>query len=79
VFVGEDVNATDLLLLNLREGRRRSLTVWRGVPGACAHWKPDDAAMSCIEIVRHVLEGKFLYSEMLRLRLRAGRRVPQFT
>jgi hypothetical protein len=66
--VREDVNTTDLLLLNLREVRRRSLTIWRGIPAAYANWKPDNAAMSCGEIVRHVLEGEFLYTEILRVR-----------
>jgi uncharacterized damage-inducible protein DinB len=62
------VSATEILILNLEEIRRRSLIVWRGIPPERAHWKPDDKAMSCIEMVRHVLEGEFLYAEMLKVR-----------
>jgi uncharacterized damage-inducible protein DinB len=62
------MNATDVLLLNLEEVRRRSLIVWRAIPPERVHWKPDDRAMTCIEMVRHVLEGEFLYTEMLRVR-----------
>jgi uncharacterized damage-inducible protein DinB len=62
------MNATELLVWNLEEVRRRSLTVWRGVPVERARWKPDEKAMTCIEVVRHVLEGEFLYMEMLKAR-----------
>ena len=72
---GNLVNAADTLLWNAEEVRRRSLTVWRGVPAKYAHWKPDADAMTCIEIVRHVLEGEFLYMAMLK----AGRSVAEDT
>ena len=62
------MSATEILLLNLEEIRRRSLMVWRGIPPERAHWKPDEKAMTCIEIIRHVLEGEFLYTEMLKAR-----------
>jgi uncharacterized damage-inducible protein DinB len=62
------MSATEILLLNLEEVRRRSLIVWRGIPPERAHWKPDDEAMTCIEMVRHVLEGECLYTEMLNVR-----------
>jgi len=62
------MNATEILLLNLEEIRRRSLIVWRGIPPERAHWKPDGEAMTCIGMVRHVLEGEFLYTEMLKVR-----------
>jgi DinB superfamily len=62
------MNATEILLLNLEEIRRRSVIVWRGIPPDRAHWKPDGEAMTCIGMVRHVLEGEFLYTEMLKVR-----------
>jgi uncharacterized damage-inducible protein DinB len=62
------MNATEVLLLNLEEVRRRSLIVWRAIPPERVHWKPDDRAMTCIDMVRHVLEGEFLYTEMLKAR-----------
>src|SRR5689334_21267049 len=62
------MNATDILIWNVEEVRRRSVIVWRGIPAERATWKVDDAAMTCIEMVRHVLEGEFLYTEMLKAR-----------
>jgi uncharacterized damage-inducible protein DinB len=69
------MNVADALLLNAQEVRRRSLTVWRGIPAEYAHWKPDGDAMTCIEMVGHVLEGEFLYMAMLK----AGRSVAEDT
>src|ERR1041384_4272508 len=60
------MTTTDLLVLNLDEIRRRSLKIWAGIPADRLRWKPDAGAMSCIELVRHVLEGEFLYASMLR-------------
>ena len=60
------MQATELLILNFEEVRRRSVKVWQGIPAAGLQWKPDAAAMTCIEMVRHVLEGEWLYMQMLR-------------
>jgi hypothetical protein len=65
------VTAIDALVLNLEEIRRRSLKVWRSVPPDRTGWRPDPAAMTFLETVRHVLEGEFLYAAMLK----AGRSV----
>jgi uncharacterized damage-inducible protein DinB len=54
----------DVILLNAREVRRRSEIAWRGIPPDALQWKPDPAAMSAIEMVRHVLEGEYLYMLM---------------
>jgi uncharacterized damage-inducible protein DinB len=62
------MDGTEVLLLNLEEVRRRSLIVWRGIPPELVHWKPDQHAMTCIAMVRHVLEGEFLYTQMLKAR-----------
>jgi uncharacterized damage-inducible protein DinB len=69
------MNVADALLWNAQEVRRRSLIVWRGIPAEFAHWKPDADAMTCIEMVRHVLEGEFLYMAMLK----AGRGIAEDT
>jgi uncharacterized damage-inducible protein DinB len=61
------MTSAELLVLNLKEVRRRSRKAWSGIPADRAHWKPDPDAMSCIEIVRHVLEGEFLYTSMIRI------------
>ena len=53
--------AADIIILNFEEIRRRSLKVWRNLPGTQLNWKPDKEAMTCIEMVRHVLEGEHLF------------------
>ena len=60
--------SSDLLLLNAEEVRRRSLIVWNSIPADGLPWKPDPKAMSCLEMVRHVLEGEYLYTQMIRRR-----------
>jgi uncharacterized damage-inducible protein DinB len=60
------MTSTELLVLNLEEVRRRSLKLWSAIPADRLQWRLDPEAMSCIETVRHVLEGEFLYSSMLR-------------
>ncbi len=60
------MNPNDLLILNLEEVRRRSMKVWHGIRPHHLDWKPDAEAMTCIELVRHVLEGEYLYMSMLK-------------
>lgn len=55
------MNATDLLLLNFEEVRRRSLVVWNSVPPTKWDWRPDPDALSYAETVRHVLESGYHY------------------
>jgi uncharacterized damage-inducible protein DinB len=62
----EIMQSTELLILNFEEVRRRSVKAWQGIPAERLQWKPDAEAMSCIEMVRHVLEGEWLYMQMLR-------------
>ena len=64
--------ATDIILLNAREVRRRSEILWRGIPSEALRRKPDPEAMSAIEMVRHVLEGEFLYMQMAKERRSVG-------
>ena len=60
------MNANQILILNLEEIRRRSLKIWREIPADKLSRKPDAEAMSCLEMVRHVLEADFLYSKMMK-------------
>lgn len=60
------MHSTELLTLNLEEVRRRSVKLWQGIPAERSLWRPDAGAMTCIEMVRHVLEGEWLYMQMLR-------------
>ncbi len=49
----------ELILLNFREIRRRSIKLWQGLPDAFNTWRPDEGAMSAIEMIRHVLQADY--------------------
>ncbi len=49
------MNANDLIILNFEEVRRRSIKVWKAIPQQKLNWKPDENALSCAEMIRHVL------------------------
>jgi uncharacterized damage-inducible protein DinB len=51
----------EILILNFEEIRRRSIKLWTGITPENYFWKPDSDAMSCLEMVRHVLEGEHLF------------------
>jgi uncharacterized damage-inducible protein DinB len=55
------VNSIDLILLNFNEVRRRNIKVWTSIPQEILIWKPDNEAMTCIEMIRHVLESEYYY------------------
>lgn len=57
---------TDLIILNFEETRRRSIKVWKSIPLDTLHWKPDEKALSCEEMIRHILEAEFLYHQILK-------------
>ncbi|WP_274364563.1 DinB family protein [Paenibacillus thermotolerans] len=59
------MNAIDMIVLNFEEVRRRSIKVWNGIPQQMLNWKPDENALTCSEMIRHVLEGEFLYHRIL--------------
>ena len=50
---------SELLLLNFSEIRRRSKILWQALPDECFNWKPDNSAMSAIEMIRHVLQADY--------------------
>ncbi|WP_018934443.1 DinB family protein [Gracilibacillus lacisalsi] len=60
------MNQNDLIILNFEEIRRRSKKVWRAIPSNMLDWKPDKNAMTCAEMIRHILEGEFLYHQILK-------------
>ena len=62
------MSSAELLCLNLTETRRRSICIWRAIPLPLSDWRPDPDAMSCFEMVRHVLEADYLYGQMVRER-----------
>jgi hypothetical protein len=55
------MNSIDLILLNFDEVRRRSIKIWTSIPEEMLQWKPDDEAMNCQEMIRHVLESEHYY------------------
>lgn len=59
------MNENDLLVLNFKEIRRRSIKLWTSIPAEILDWRPDAEAMSCKEMIRHVLEGEYLYHQIL--------------
>ena len=59
------MNAKELLILNFEEVRRRSIKVWKGISNEDLFWRPDPSAMSCFEMVRHVLESENIYHHII--------------
>ncbi|PLT29108.1 DinB family protein [Peribacillus deserti] len=55
------MNSTELIILNLEEIRRRSIKVWTSIPADYLEWRPDESAMTCLEMVRHVLDSEHYY------------------
>ncbi|TVX93156.1 DinB family protein [Paenibacillus agilis] len=60
------MNAIDLIIFNLEEVRRRSIKVWKAIPDEKLHWKPDEEALTCAEMIRHLLQAEFLYHKVLK-------------
>ncbi|MEH6936256.1 DinB family protein [Bacillus sp. JJ664] len=58
----------DLIVLNFEEIRRRSMKVWQAIPTNMLNWKPDEKALTCAEMVRHVLESEYIYLQILQNR-----------
>jgi len=59
------MTSIELIRLNFKEIRRRSLIIWKSIPESIERWKPDKDAMTVIEMVRHVLEGEHLYHKII--------------
>ena len=55
-----------LLKLHFLEVRRRSELAWRSIPPRALTFRCDLASLSLLEQVRHVLEGEYLYGEMVK-------------
>jgi uncharacterized damage-inducible protein DinB len=62
------MTATELIILNSEEVRRRSIKLMQGIPHEVIHWKPDEEAMSIIEMARHMLESEYIYNEIVKTR-----------
>jgi len=51
----------ELIIINFEEIRRRSLKLWAAITPDIYSWKPDEDAMTFIEMVRHVLDSEHFY------------------
>ncbi|MDN5203233.1 DinB family protein [Fulvivirgaceae bacterium BMA10] len=72
------MTAIDVIIENFSEIRRRSIKVWEGIPEEKLQWRPDSEAMTCIEMIRHVLEGEHLYQIIIQNRGNLGDYVSPF-
>ncbi|MFC4411469.1 DinB family protein [Chungangia koreensis] len=59
------MNAVELIILNLKETRRRSIKLWQSLPDNWLDWRPHKEAMSFGEMIRHVWSGSFHYHMLL--------------
>ena len=59
------MNSQEIICLNFNEIRRRSIKVWLGIPRDKYDWKPDAGAMTCIEIIRHIIESQYIYQQIV--------------
>jgi uncharacterized damage-inducible protein DinB len=66
------MNQTEILLLNFEEIRRRSLKLWKGLPPEYYNWKPDAEAMTCLEMIRHILESEHYFQVIVNRRGNLG-------
>lgn len=58
----------EIIILNFEEIRRRSIKLWMGITPENYFWRPDNNAMNCLEMVRHVLEGEHLFHVIVNKR-----------
>lgn len=66
------MNSIEIILLNFKEIRRRSIKLWSGIPEEYLDWKPDKNAFTIIEMIRHVLEGEHLFHQIIKKRGNLG-------
>lgn len=50
---------SELVILNFTEIRKKSIKLWSVLPKRYYNWKPDEKAMTAIEMIRHVLEADY--------------------
>lgn len=62
------MNSIDIILLNFIEIRRRSIKLWSGIAPENYDWRPDEKAMSVLEMIRHVLETEHLFHVIVERR-----------
>jgi uncharacterized damage-inducible protein DinB len=73
------MTANEVILLNFKEIRRRSIKLWTGIPPDNFLWKPDINAMNGLEMVRHVLEAEHLFHVIINNRDNLGGYISPWT
>ncbi len=66
------MTASEIVVLNFSEIRRRSIKVWELIPQESLSWRPDEKALTVIEMIRHVLEGEHLFHTIVKNRGNLG-------
>ena len=69
----------EIIILNFEEIRRRSIKLWTGITSENYFWRPDMEAMSCLEMVRHILEAEHLFHMIVNNRGNLGDYVSPWT
>lgn len=59
------MTAAELLVLNFEEIRRRSIKVWKEISEEDLYFRLDANAMSCFEMIRHVLEAENIFHHII--------------
>ena len=59
------MNLSELIILNLKEIRIRSIKIWKALPENYNNWKPDRAAISAAEMIRRVLEADYGWNRII--------------
>jgi len=62
----------EIIILNFEEIRRRSIKLWTAITPDIYFWRPDNNAMSCLEMIRHILEGEHLFHMIVNKRGNLG-------
>ena len=69
----------EIIILNFEEIRRRSIKLWAAITPDIYFWTPDNNAMSCLEMIRHVLEGEHLFHMIVNKRGNLGDYISPWT
>ena len=66
----------ELIILNFEEIRKRSIKLWKALPESFYNWKPDNNAMTALEMIRHVLEADYGWNIIINNRSMKNYKTP---
>jgi uncharacterized damage-inducible protein DinB len=73
------MTTTETIIQNFEEIRRKSLKLWTSLPADHYDWRPDLQALSCIGMVRHILETENTYHVIANNRGGHGDKITPWT